>query len=57
MTHGLSHAETHASYHVGQVVYFSRLVPRAGRECVTMPRGDSQKRQAQGGRYLKAVKP
>lgn len=42
---------THTSYHVGQIVYLSRLVQQDGWQWITIPPGESQ-RFAQGT-YLK----
>jgi hypothetical protein len=44
---------THTSYHVGQIVYLSRLVTKDGWEWITIPPGQSQQAKAQGGKYLK----
>jgi hypothetical protein len=43
----------HTSYHVGQIVYLSRLVTKEGWEWITIPPGQSQHWKAQGGKYLK----
>ena len=44
---------THTSYHVGQIVYLSRLVTKEGWEWITIPPGQSQQWRDQGGKYLK----
>jgi hypothetical protein len=44
---------THTSYHVGQVVYLSRLVSKDGWEWITIPPGQSGQFHARGGKYLK----
>jgi hypothetical protein len=44
---------THTSYHVGQIVYLSRLVTKEGWQWLTIPPGQSQQWKAQGGKYLK----
>jgi hypothetical protein len=44
---------THTSYHVGQIVYLSRLVTKEGWEWITIPPGQSQQAKARGGNYLK----
>jgi hypothetical protein len=44
---------THISYHVGQIVYLSRLLTTEGWEWLTIPPGQSQAAKAQGGNYLK----
>jgi hypothetical protein len=44
---------THTSYHVGQIVYLSRLVTKGGWEWITIPPGQSRQWKAQGGKYLK----
>jgi hypothetical protein len=44
---------THTSYHVGQIVYLSRLVTKEGWQWITIPPGQSQQWKAQGGEYLK----
>jgi hypothetical protein len=44
---------THTSYHVGQIVYLSRLVTKEGWQWITIPPGQSQQWKAQGGNYLK----
>ena len=44
---------THTSYHVGQIVYLSRLVTKEGWEWLTIPPGQSGRFHAQGGKYLK----
>jgi hypothetical protein len=42
---------THTAYHVGQIVYLSRLVQKDGWEWITIPPGQSQQFKAQGGKY------
>jgi hypothetical protein len=44
---------THTAYHVGQIVYLSRLLTPGGWEWVTIPPGQSQQWKAQGRKYLK----
>src|SRR5262245_42485271 len=44
---------THTAYHVGQIVYLSRLVTKEGWEWITIPPGQSQQWKDQGGEYLK----
>jgi hypothetical protein len=44
---------THTSYHVGQIVYLSRLVTKEGWEWITIPPGQSLKAKSHGGNYLK----
>jgi hypothetical protein len=44
---------THTSYHVGQVVYVSRLLTREGWQWITVPPGQSRQAKDQGGDYLK----
>jgi hypothetical protein len=44
---------THTSYHVGQIVYLSRLVTKEGWEWLTIPPGQSGLFHAEGGKYLK----
>jgi hypothetical protein len=44
---------THVSYHVGQIVYLSRLLTKDGWEWITIPPGQSQQWKARGGNYLK----
>jgi hypothetical protein len=44
---------THTAYHVGQIVYLSRLVTREGWQWITIPPGQSQQWKDQGGKYLK----
>jgi Protein of unknown function (DUF1572) len=44
---------THTSYHVGQIVYLSRLLTKEGWQWITIPPGQSQEWIAQGGKYLK----
>lgn len=43
---------THTAYHVGQIVYLSRLVQKDGWKWLTIPPGQSQQYNARGGRYL-----
>jgi hypothetical protein len=44
---------THTAYHVGQIVYLSRLLTQGGWEWITIPPGQSRQWKAQGGKYLK----
>jgi hypothetical protein len=44
---------THTSYHVGQIVYLSRLVTKEGWLWITIPPGQSQQVKDKGGKYLK----
>jgi hypothetical protein len=44
---------THVAYHVGQVVYLSRLVTKEGWQWITIPPGQSQQAKDRGGNYLK----
>ena len=44
---------THTSYHVGQIVYLSRLVTKEGWQWITIPPGQSQQVKDKGGNYLK----
>ena len=44
---------THTAYHVGQIVYLSRLLTPEGWEWITIPPGQSRQWKAQGGKYLK----
>jgi hypothetical protein len=44
---------THTAYHVGQIVYLSRLVTKEGWEWITIPPGQSQQWKDQGRKYLK----
>jgi hypothetical protein len=44
---------THTSYHVGQVVYRSRLLTREGWQWITIPPGQSRQARDKGGAYLK----
>ena len=44
---------THTAYHVGQIVYLSRLVTTEGWEWITIPPGQSRQWKAQGKKYLK----
>jgi hypothetical protein len=48
---------THTAYHVGQITYLSRLVTEGDWEWITIPPGQSQKWNEQGGGYLKGPKP
>jgi hypothetical protein len=43
---------THTAYHVGQIVYLSRLVTKEGWQWITIPPGQSQWWRDQGGTYL-----
>ena len=43
----------HTAYHVGQIVYLSRLVTKEGWEWITIPPGQSQQVKDKGGKYLK----
>jgi uncharacterized damage-inducible protein DinB len=44
---------THTSYHVGQIVYLSRLLTTEGWQWITIPPGQSQQAKDKGGKYLK----
>jgi uncharacterized damage-inducible protein DinB len=44
---------THTSYHVGQIVYLSRLLTQDGWNWITIPPGKSEQARARGGDYLK----
>jgi hypothetical protein len=44
---------THIAYHVGQIVYLSRLLTKQGWQWITIPPGQSQQAKAKGGNYLK----
>jgi uncharacterized damage-inducible protein DinB len=44
---------THTAYHVGQIVYLSRLVQKEGWEWITIPPGQSRQAGKRGGSYLK----
>jgi hypothetical protein len=44
---------THTSYHVGQIVYLSRLLTTEGWQWITIPPGQSQQAKDKGGAYLK----
>ena len=44
---------THTSYHVGQIVYLSRLLTKDGWNWITIPPGQSEQARARGGNYLK----
>src|SRR5262249_7706685 len=44
---------THTAYHVGQIVYLSRLVAKDGWQWITIPPGQSQRWRDQGGKYLR----
>jgi uncharacterized damage-inducible protein DinB len=48
---------THTAYHVGQIVYLSRLVTKEGWQWITIPPGQSRQAKDKGGTYLKAAKP
>jgi hypothetical protein len=43
----------HTAYHVGQIVYLSRLLTKEGWQWITIPPGRSQQWKDQGGNYLK----
>ena len=43
---------THTAYHVGQVVYLSRLLTEEGWQWITIPPGQSRQVKDQGGKYL-----
>jgi hypothetical protein len=42
----------HTSYHVGQIVYLSRLLTTEGWQWITIPPGQSQQWKARGGDYF-----
>jgi hypothetical protein len=44
---------THTAYHVGQIVYLSRLLTKEGWQWITIPPGQSKQVKAEGGNYLK----
>ena len=44
---------THTAYHVGQVVYLSRLLTKEGWQWITIPPGQSRQARDKGGAYLK----
>jgi hypothetical protein len=44
---------THTSYHIGQIVYLSRLLTTGSWQWITIPPGQSQQWKAQGRKYLK----
>jgi hypothetical protein len=44
---------THTAYHVGQIVYLSRLLTKEGWQWITIPPGQSGQAKDRGGRYLK----
>jgi uncharacterized damage-inducible protein DinB len=44
---------THTAYHVGQIVYLSRLLTKEGWQWITIPPGQSRQWKAQGRKYLK----
>jgi hypothetical protein len=44
---------THTAYHVGQILYLSRLMTKDGWEWITIPPGQSQQAKDRGGKYLK----
>jgi hypothetical protein len=44
---------THTAYHVGQIVYLSRLLTKEGWQWITIPPGQSQRAKDEGGKYLK----
>jgi hypothetical protein len=43
---------THTAYHIGQIVYLSRLLKKEGWQWITIPPGQSQVKD-RGGKYLK----
>lgn len=43
---------THTAYHVGQIVYLSRMVTADGWTWITIAPGQSRKWQEEGGKYL-----
>src|SRR5262249_18275967 len=46
-------ALTHSAYHVGQIVYLSRLAVTEGWQWITIPPGQSRQHTALGGGYRK----
>jgi hypothetical protein len=44
---------THTAYHVGQIVYLSRLSTKEEWRWITIPPGQSKQAKDKGGRYLK----
>jgi hypothetical protein len=44
---------TQTAYHVGHIVYLSRLVTKEGWQWITIPPGQSQQVKDRGGKYLK----
>ena len=44
---------THTAYHVGQIVYLSRLLTKEGWQWITIPPGQSRQAKDKGGGYLK----
>lgn len=44
---------SHTSYHVGQIVYISRLLTKDGWQWITIPPGQSEQARARGGSYLR----
>jgi uncharacterized damage-inducible protein DinB len=44
---------SHTSYHVGQIVYLSRLLTKEGWQWITIPPGQSEQVKVRGGNYLK----
>jgi uncharacterized damage-inducible protein DinB len=44
---------THTTYHVGQIVYLSRLLTKDGWNWITIAPGQSEQARARGGDYLK----
>jgi uncharacterized damage-inducible protein DinB len=44
---------THIAYHVGQIVYLSRLLTKDNWQWITIPPGQSQQAKDKGGKYLK----
>jgi hypothetical protein len=49
----LQRSLTHTAYHVGQIVYLSRLVTGEAWEWITIPPGQSRQAKERGGKYLK----
>jgi Protein of unknown function (DUF1572) len=43
---------THTSYHVGQIVYLSRLLTKEGWQWITVPPGQGRQVKDKGGQYL-----
>jgi hypothetical protein len=48
----LDRSLTHTAYHVGQMVYLSRLLTREGWQWITIPPGQSGRARDKGGNYL-----